>query len=151
MWRVMARKQGTIHALRINAAQVLTPRSAFVIFLFIRKPSLYIFHNWPESRDPATPPPVFHSPLPHILNVAVIYRCLAAVIVTIFQLFDNNAKLNRSGADQTAIFIVDYPRNNANFPPLVDPLLLPPPHLEYGIKINYPVFYNFAILLLLLF
>lgn len=62
----MARKQGTIHALRINAAQVLTPRSAFVIFLFIGKPSLYIFHNWAGIR--ATPPPVFHSPLPHILN-----------------------------------------------------------------------------------
>lgn len=54
----------------------------------------------------------------------MIYGYLAAVIVTISQLFDNNAKLNRSRADQTAIFIVDYPRNNAYFPTLVDPLLL---------------------------
>lgn len=115
---------------RINAAQVSTTRSAFVIFFFSceNRRSLYIFHNW-SQREPATTTPSF--PLassPYISSrVAVIYRYLAAVIVTIFQLFDNNAKLNRGRADQTAIFIADYhPRNNANFPHLSRPSLLPP-------------------------
>lgn len=47
LWPVTNRAR-YVHALRINAAG-FNPgvRSAFVIFLFVRKPSLYIFHNWP--------------------------------------------------------------------------------------------------------